>query len=49
MGRLVKFLVYIVCLVGIGVVAYAYIGPWFGVDFGAPQSEVRIPVVLDAD
>ncbi|GGH19192.1 hypothetical protein SAMN05444007_101197 [Cribrihabitans marinus] len=49
MGRLVKFLVYIVCLSIIGLVGYAYVGPFFGVDFSAPQEEVRQPVVLDAD
>ncbi|MEM1006786.1 MAG: hypothetical protein AAF496_04065 [Pseudomonadota bacterium] len=49
MGRLIKFLIYIICLVFIGLVAYAYLGPFFGVDFSAPQSEIREPVTLDAD
>lgn len=49
MGRLVKFVIYLFCLSLIGLVGYAYVGPFFGVDFSAPQDEVRQPVVLDAD
>ncbi len=49
MGRLIKFLIYIVCLAFIGLVAYAYVGPYFGADFSAPQSEIREPVMLDVD
>lgn len=49
MGRLIKFFVYLICLTFIGVVLYAYIGPWFGSDFSAPQSEIREPVTLDAN
>ncbi|MBO9433004.1 hypothetical protein J7394_02230 [Ruegeria sp. R13_0] len=49
MGRLIKFLIYIVCLAFIGLVAYAYVGPYFGADFSAPQSEIREPVTLDVD
>jgi len=49
MIRLVKFLIYVAVLAGICVVAYAYVGPWFGADFSPPQAEIREPVVLDAD
>ncbi len=49
MGRLIKFLIYIVCLAFIGLVTYAYVGPYFGADFSAPQSEIREPVTLDVD
>ncbi|WP_298932306.1 hypothetical protein [uncultured Ruegeria sp.] len=49
MSRVIKFLIYLVCLGFIGLVAYAYIGPYFGADFSAPQSEIREPVVLDVD
>ncbi len=49
MGRLIKFLLYIICLAFIGLVAYAYVGPYFGADFSAPQSEIREPVTLDVD
>ncbi|MDK3072523.1 hypothetical protein QO034_05305 [Sedimentitalea sp. JM2-8] len=48
MGRLIKFVIYLVCLAGIAVIGYAYLGPWFGIDFSAPQSEIRLPVTLDA-
>lgn len=49
MGRLIKWLFYLAILGAIGLVAYAYIGPWFGEDFSAPQTEIRQPVILDAD
>lgn len=49
MSRLIKFVVYLVCLVFIGLIGYAYLGPWFGTDFSAPQSEIREPVKLDAE
>lgn len=49
MGRLIKFLIYLICLSFIGLVGYAYIGPFFGADFSAPQSEIREPVDLNAD
>ena len=49
MGRIVKYLIYLIILAGLGLIAYAYVGPWFGVDFSAPQSEITLPVVLDAN
>lgn len=49
MGRLIKYLFYLIVLAAIGVVGYAYVGPWFGADFSPAQSEVRIPVTLNAD
>ena len=49
MGRLFKYLMYLVILGVIGLIGFAYIGPFFGADFTAPQSEVRVPVTLDAD
>ncbi len=48
MFRLFKILAYLIVLGGIGLAGYAYIGPYFGADFSAPQSESRIPVTLDA-
>lgn len=47
MGRLIKWLIYLLILAAVALVAYAYVGPWFGADFSAPQSEIRIPLVLD--
>jgi hypothetical protein len=49
MGRLVKFLVYVTILGFLGLVGYAYVGPFFGVDFSAPQTEIRQPVTLDGN
>lgn len=44
MGRIIKWLIYLAILAGITLVAYAYIGPFFGADFSAPLQEIRIPV-----
>lgn len=49
MWRLLKWLVYLAVLAGIGVVAYAYLGPFFGADFSAPAEERRAPVVIDVE
>ncbi|WP_298969719.1 hypothetical protein [uncultured Roseobacter sp.] len=49
MSRVFKLLVYLIVLGLIGLVGYAYVGPYFGADFSAPQEEVRVPVTLDAN
>ncbi|WP_200876054.1 hypothetical protein [Ruegeria halocynthiae] len=49
MGRLIKFLLYLVCLCFIGLAGYAYLGPFFGADFSAPQDEIREPVILNVE
>ena len=49
MARILKYLVYLIILGLAGIISYAYVGPYFGADFSAPQSEVRKPVVLNAD
>jgi len=49
MGRIFKYLIIVVILSVIGLITYAYVGPWFGADFSAPTTEVRKPVVLDAN
>jgi hypothetical protein len=49
MLRLFKALVVLVVIGLIGLTGYAYIGPFFGADFSAPQEETRVPVTLDAD
>lgn len=48
MGRLIKYLFYLAILAGIALVGYAYVGPYFGVDFSPPAQEIREPVILDA-
>jgi len=49
MGRLIKYLFYLLILAVIGLIGYAYLGPWFGADFSPPRAEVRQPVTLNAD
>jgi hypothetical protein len=49
MGRIIKAVIYLLILGFIGLAGFAYLGPAFGVDFSAPQTEVRKPVVLNAD
>ncbi len=49
MGRLVKYLFYLLILAAIGLVIYAYLGPWFGADFSPPRAEIRQPVTLHAN
>ncbi len=49
MGRILKWLIYLAILAAIALVAYAYLGPYFGADFAPPQTERRLPVELDAD
>lgn len=49
MGRLIKGLVYLAILGFLALTGYAYLGPYFGADFRAPQTEFRTPVQLDAD
>ncbi len=49
MGRLIKLLIYLAVLGFIGLVGYAYVGPFFGADFAPTQVETREPVTLTED
>ena len=49
MGRLIKLLIYLTILGFIGLVGFAYIGPFFGADFAPAQIETRQPVTLSGD
>lgn len=49
MGRLIKLLIYLAILGFIGLVGYAYVGPFFGADFAPTQIETREPVTLTGD
>lgn len=49
MFRLIKYLFYLSVLAFLGLSAYAYVGPFFGADFSASQTETRVPVTLDAE
>ncbi|WP_176440999.1 hypothetical protein [Oceanicola sp. 22II-s10i] len=45
----IRWLFFLAVLLGVALVAYAYLGPWFGVDFTPPQTEIRTPVILDVN
>ncbi len=46
--RLIKVLLALAVLAGLGLVAYAYVGPiFFPADFAAPTTEQSAPVTLD--
>lgn len=49
MGRLIKLLIYLGVFGFIGLVGYAYVGPFFGADFAPAQVETREPVTLTED
>lgn len=46
--RLIKILFLLGILAGLGLVAYAYVGPVvFPADFAAPSEEMRVPLTLE--
>ena len=47
MKRIFKFLVYLVLTSGLGLILYAYFGPFFGVSFEPTQKIERAPVILN--
>ena len=49
MFRLIKWLFYLAILGFIGLVGYAYVGPFFGVDFTPAQSETRQEIILEIE
>ncbi|GAW34817.1 hypothetical protein RA2_01869 [Roseovarius sp. A-2] len=49
MFRLIKWLFYLAILGFVALVAYAYIGPFFGADFSPPQTEIRQDVILETE
>ncbi|WP_199910633.1 hypothetical protein [Loktanella sp. Alg231-35] len=50
MWRLIKVLFFLIVLGGIGLIAYAYVGPlFFPNDFAAPTQEVIRPVTLETE
>ncbi len=46
---ILRWLLFLAILFGIALVAYAYVGPIFGVEFSPPPSEVRTPIELNVD
>lgn len=50
MWRLIKAVITIALLAGIGLVAYAYVGPiFFPADFAPPLVDINQPVVLEVE
>ncbi|WP_339760239.1 hypothetical protein [uncultured Sulfitobacter sp.] len=48
MGKLIKFLIFIILFGFLSLAVYAYLGPFFGADFAPDQVEVREAVQLPA-
>lgn len=49
MFRLIKWLLYLAILGLFGLVAYAYLGPFFGAEFTPGQSETRQEIILEIE
>jgi len=49
MARLIKWLFYLAVLAFLALVAYAYIGPFFGADFSPPEEEIRQDILLETE
>jgi hypothetical protein len=49
MLRLIKWLFYLAVLGFVALVAYAYLGPFFGADFAPPSQEIRQEIILETD
>ncbi|WP_306150769.1 hypothetical protein [Roseovarius sp. MMSF_3281] len=49
MFRLLKWLIYLAILGFIALVIFAYLGPFFGVDFAPPTEEIRQDIILETD
>lgn len=47
MRRILKWLFYLLMIGVAALIAYAYLGPFFGADFAPPQTERREAVELD--
>lgn len=50
MWRLLKAVVFLVILGGVGLIGYAYVGPIvFPADFAAPTQQITAPVTLEVN
>jgi len=49
MGKLFKLLIFLIIVGFIGLVGFAYLGPFFGADFAPTPVDVREPVDLLGD
>jgi len=48
-GKLFKLIGYLAVLAILALIAYAYLGPYIGVDFSPEQTEIRKPVTLNLE
>lgn len=46
MGKLILFLVALLCIGTLALVGYAYLGPMLGADFAPAPAEIRVPLTL---
>jgi len=49
MIRLLKWVFYLIIAGFVALLAYAYLGPFFGADFSPPQTEIREEILLDTE
>lgn len=49
MARLIKLLFFLAFFGVIGLIAYAYVAPIFGVDFAPEAQEIRHEITLEVD
>ena len=47
MLKILKWLFYLALLGFVGLVGYAYLGPFFGADFTPPTQEIRQDIILE--
>lgn len=47
MLRIIKWLFYLAIIAFVALVAYAYVGPFFGADFKPPEREIRQEIILE--
>ena len=47
MLKLLKYLFYLLVVAAIAFVGFAYLGPFFGVDFSAHMQTIELPMTLD--
>jgi hypothetical protein len=48
MLQIIKWILFLIFFMLLGLTAYAYLGPFFGADFSAPLHDITIPVEIDA-
>lgn len=49
MFKLIKWLFYLALLAFVALVAYTYLGPFFGADFTPPENEIRQDIILETE